>query len=240
MKELARRCLRFLWLDFIRETRKFKTWVEIAALFGAIFYAGITYKMWEEAQKTANEARKATNAAIISNKISRLNSRLERRPYVGIENLETQALSAKRTLSSEVRNYGTSLARGVYAYGVFKKSETDWRKGTCNGQGQTMNTDIAGPAIFQGTKEPIEITVEPTSITSPIQPYLAVCLTLMDMQGAFHNFDNPAEGPPCSPYSIKHLYSVATKNGKLIFTPMYISVEGAAPRLDTQHPCYGE
>jgi hypothetical protein len=231
-KKSRNRCRTFL--DYARFA------VEVLGLLGLIYYACLTRGSLKEAQETANEAGKATNAAVISNKISRLNSRLERRPYVGIENLQPQALSAKGTLSSEVRNYGASPARGVYAYGVFKKSEVNWRIGTCNGQDQTMNIDIAGPAIFQGTKEPIEIAVEPTSITSPLRPYLAVCLTFMDMQGPFHNFDDPTQGPPCSPYSIKHLYGVASKNGMLTFTPIYTSIEGAAPRLDTQHPCYGE
>jgi hypothetical protein len=215
-------------------TPLWKKCVEIAAIIIALLLLIVTALYVEYAKAQRDEM-------ITQNKISRLNSRLQSRPYVGIIGLDPQVLGGKGALLSKVHNYGVSPARGVYAYGVFKdKADENWRVLTCGGQNKTMNIDIAGPAIFQGTDEPIEILIESTSITSPIRPYLAVCLTFMDMQGAFHFFDDATQGPPCSPYSIKHLYSVVPNDGVLAFKKIYTSVEGAAPQLEPKQACYGE
>ncbi len=47
LKELVKRCLRFLWLDFVRNVRTAKMWIEMAALVGAFVYAGIAYVQWQ-------------------------------------------------------------------------------------------------------------------------------------------------------------------------------------------------
>ena len=103
-----------------------------------------------------------------------------------------------------------------------------------------MDIEMAGPAIFQGSEETMEISVDPTTVTSPSRPYLAVCITFMDIQGKFHFFDDPKQGPPCSPYAIKHLYAVESNKGVLTFRQIYTSVEGTGPQLDPKQPCYGE
>jgi hypothetical protein len=172
-----------------------------------------------------------------ANKINELNARLERRPYVGIVgDIPSQTLTAERTFSTKAHNYGISPARGVYAYGVFKETSENWRFHTCGGQNKTMDFENPGPTIFQGSDENIDISVEP----GPPKPYLAVCLTFMDMQGPFHWFDDPNQGPPCSPYSIKHLYRVMVKDDRLAFHLISTSVEGAAPQLSPKQRCYGE
>jgi hypothetical protein len=51
-KQLVKRCVQFLWLDSVRQLRRFRTWVEIAALIGAFVYAAIAYQQWQAQQRT--------------------------------------------------------------------------------------------------------------------------------------------------------------------------------------------
>jgi hypothetical protein len=197
--------------------------------------AVLTYNQWHEMSK--------------QNSISQLNFRLQRRPFVGITSLDAQALSSAKTLTTRVKNYGASPARGVFAFGVFKDRVEDWRANTCRLQNKTIDVTTAGPAIFQDTEpQALEITIDPSSVSSPPHPYLAVCITFIDIQGPFHFFDSRTvanassglENPKCSPYAIKHLFGVSSEQGLLHFTPIATSVEGAEPELNPEYKCQGE
>jgi len=71
LKGLAKRCLQFLWLDFIRNIHKIKLWVEIAALAGAFIYAAIAYEQWQAQLGAMKIDQRAWVSVDVSEKIGK-------------------------------------------------------------------------------------------------------------------------------------------------------------------------
>jgi len=228
--------LRALWEDVKTKICELKTWLEIAAFGVVVTYTFVSCNQWKEMRRTNNlteiSIKNTQNNFIETGKADRLKFRLERRPYVGIvEPIPHQKLKAGK-LSATVRNYGVTPARAVYAHGVFKKEFTnEWRYDICMDFDKSMDWEKAGPAIFQGTEQPLEITID-RETPSPTS-YLAVCVTFMDIDGPFQwTFEHGKwKGQTRnSPYAISHLFEVRQKNGELAFTKIATSVETAQPR----------
>jgi hypothetical protein len=205
------------------ELKRYK--VERWTLFFLFLYVTVAIFQW----CAMRETNRLTTFAL---KNTELKLRLERRPYVGIINTIPQQKLIAGKLYATARNYGATPARAVYAHDIFKKEFTkEWRDDICRDFEKSMDWATAGPAIFQGTEQPLEITID-LDTPSPT-PYLAVCITFMDIDGPFPwTFEHGKfKGQTReSPYAISHMFEVRSENEKLAFTKVATSVETARPQ----------
>jgi hypothetical protein len=204
-----------------------KSGLEVVAVLVALGLLCVTRRYVEYAKQQRDEMIEQNRIALEHNLATELQFRKQRRPYVAIPQIETQPLTNKR-LKADATNYGETPARSVYASGVFKQQfDATWRDGTCDpSKVKTQDWKMAGPAIFQHSTEEIPIDIEETTIAWP-PPYLAVCITFVDMYGTFS-----WENEPNKTYSIKHMFQIGSHNRKLTFTKVATSVETAEPEIE--------
>jgi hypothetical protein len=175
--------------------------------------------------------------------LTQLNFRRQTRPFVGIVGnvAFVSGTNAKWTVLANVKNYGVTPARRVVAIAHMLKAREGWHmEESCRASMIKSNnwSTADADAIFPGDVIPMKIdTDQLTTISSPPQPYLSVCVSYQDIETGFRFKWNTGE-KVCMTYDTQTLYNVTPKNGPK-FELIDTSVETAQPTLGNNEPCHG-